>query len=137
MIELLREIDHIAIAVNDLDEAIKYYQDILKLSLKKIETVEEQKIKAAFFEIGNVHIELITPTDESSTVAKFLEKKGPGFHHIAYRVEKIEEMIYELENCGITMINKVPVVGANNKKIAFLHPKSTMGVLTEICQKRS
>ena len=135
MIGLLKEIDHIAIAVSDLDEAIDYYQEVLKLPLKKIETVKEQKIKAAFFEIGEVHIELISPTDESSTVAKFLEKKGPGFHHIAYRVDEIEEKIRELEKSGVAMINKVPVKGANEKKIAFLHPKSTMGVLTEICEK--
>lgn len=133
--DLLKEIDHIAIAVENLEEAINYYQEVLKLPLMKIETVEEQKIRAAFFKVGSVHIELIAPTHESSTVAKFLQKKGPGFHHIAYKVERIEEKIKDLENSGIAMINKEPVKGANDKKIAFLHPKNTMGVLTEICEK--
>lgn len=132
---MLEKIDHIAIAVDDLDEMIQLYQEVLGLKLEKIEVVEEQKIKAAFFEVGNVHIELIAPTDKTSTVAKFIEKRGAGIHHIAYKVSEIENKIDLLMDKGIKMINEQPVKGANEKKIAFLHPKSTGGVLTEICQK--
>lgn len=132
---MLKEIDHVAMAVDDFDKMVEFYSDKLQMELKKIEVVEEQGIKAAFFEIGSVKIELIAPINEDSTVAKFLKKKGPGFHHIAYKVSDIENSIKELKEQGLEMINETPQIGANNKKIAFIHPKSTAGVLTEICQQ--
>ncbi len=131
---MLKEIDHVAIAVEDFDEMVDFYKNKLNLELKKIEIVEEQKIKAAFFEIGSTNIELIAPTDKESTVAKFLEKRGPGFHHIAYKVNDIEKEIEFFKGKGLKMINDKPQRGASGKKIAFIHPKSTEGVLTEICQ---
>lgn len=132
---MLKEIDHVAIAVDDFDKMVDFYTNKLQMKLIKVEVVEKQGIKAAFFEIGSVKIELIAPIDENSTVAKFLAKKGPGFHHIAYKVENIESSIAQLKEQGLQMINETPQVGANNKKIAFIHPNSTAGVLTEICQQ--
>jgi len=132
---MLKEIDHVAIAVDDFDLMVDFYRNRLQMKLTKIEEVKDQGIKAAFFEIGSVKIELIAPLNENSTVAKFIQKKGPGFHHIAYKVDDIEKSIIALKEQGLKMINEIPQIGANNKKIAFIHPKSTAGVLTEICQQ--
>ncbi len=130
----LKQIEHIGIAVKSIPEALKFYEDILGLECYKIETVEEQKVKTAFLHIGEVKIELLEPTSPESPVAKFIEKKGEGIHHIAYRTENLTETLKELAEKGVKLIDEKPRRGADNMNIAFLHPKSAYGVLTEICQ---
>lgn len=130
---MLKKIDHIGIAVKSIDQARRFYEDALGLTLEKMETVPSQKVKTAFFRLGEVHIELLEPLDAESPVAVFLEKKGEGFHHIAYRTDDIEKEIDQAKESGCRMVHEVPVEGAGGKQIAFLHPKSTFGVLTEFC----
>ncbi|GIW22918.1 MAG: methylmalonyl-CoA epimerase [Candidatus Sericytochromatia bacterium] len=130
-----KKIDHIAIAVKNLDESLKFYKDLLGLEFECIEIVEEQKVKTAFIKVGDTHIELLEPTSNESTVYKFLEKKGEGLHHIAIKVDNIEEYLSNLDNNNVNLIDKEPKIGAKNKKIAFIHPKSTSGVLLEICEE--
>ena len=131
---MLTKINHIGIAVNSLDEAIPFYRDNLGMAFKGMEEVLEQRVKVAFLEVGESKIELLEPTTNESPVAKFLEKSGPGIHHIAYQVENIEVAIAKLESEGARMIDKVPRLGAHGARIAFIHPKSSNGVLTELCQ---
>ena len=130
-------IDHIGIAVNSIEESRKYYEEVLGLECYKIEVVEEQKVKTAFFKLGEVKIELLEPTAPESPVAKFLEKKGPGFHHIAYFVENVDESLTGTEAKGIQLIDKSKRKGADGMDIGFLHPKSTEGVLTEYCSNKT
>lgn len=132
---MIKKIDHIAIAVENLDEEIKRYRDILGFEFHGTEVVEEQKVKVAFFEIGNVHIELTAATAEDSPVAKFINKKGPGIHHIAYEVDDIQAQIKDFQEKDIRMIDKEPRKGAGKAKIAFAHPKSLSGVLVELKEK--
>ncbi|MDR2972882.1 MAG: methylmalonyl-CoA epimerase [Bacteroidales bacterium] len=129
----ISHIEHIGIAVKDLRTAIPYYEEILGLKCYNIEEVTEQKVKTAFFKVGQTKIELLEPTSEESTVAKFIEKKGEGVHHIAFSVDNIVDALAECENKGVQLIDKVPRKGAEGLTIAFLHPKSTTGVLTEFC----
>lgn len=129
------QIDHIGIAVNSIEESRKFYEEVLGLECYQIEEVADQKVKTAFFRIGEVKIELLEPTDPESPVAKFLEKKGPGFHHIAYLVENVNEAIMVSEAKGCQAIDKRGRKGADGMEIGFLHPKSTEGVLTEFCNK--
>lgn len=129
---MIKKIDHIAIAVNDLDEEIKRYRDVLGMEFHGTETVEEQKVKVAFFKVGDVHIELTAPTEEDSPVGKFLSKKGSGIHHIAYEVDNLENQIEEFREREVRMIDLVPRQGAGGAKIAFAHPKSFSGVLVEL-----
>jgi len=131
----ISHIEHIGIAVKDLSTAIPYYEDILGLECYNIEEVAEQKVKTAFFKVGQTKIELLEPTSEESTVAKFIEKKGEGVHHIAFRVDNLTEALAECESKGVQLIDKVPRKGAEGLNIAFLHPKSTAGVLTEFCNE--
>ena len=131
---MLTKINHIGIAVNSLDEAIPFYRDNLGMAFKGMEEVLGQRVKVAFLEVGESKIELLEPTTNESPVAKFLEKSGPGIHHIAYQVENIEVAIAKLESEGARMIDKVPRLGAHGARIAFIHPKSSNGVLTELCQ---
>lgn len=131
---MLTKINHIGIAVNFLDEAIPFYRDNLGMAFKGMEEVAEQQVKVAFLEVGESKIELLEPTSAESPVARFLEKNGPGIHHIAYQVEDLEAAIAKLESEGARMIDKVPRLGAHGARIAFIHPKSSNGVLTELCQ---
>ncbi|MDR2862646.1 MAG: methylmalonyl-CoA epimerase [Puniceicoccales bacterium] len=132
----LKKIDHLGIAVPSLAEAIPFYRDVLGLKYHGQEEVADQKVRTAFFEIGEVHLELLEPTSPESPIAKFIEKNGGrgGIHHIAYDVDSVPEKLAELTAKGVAVIDKVPRPGANKKLIAFLHPKSTGSVLTELCQ---
>jgi methylmalonyl-CoA/ethylmalonyl-CoA epimerase len=127
-------IEHIGIAVNSLAAAIPFYEKVLGVSCYSIEEVAEQKVKTAFFMIGQTKSELLESTDLEGPVGKFIEKKGEGIHHIAYAVENIEESLKEAEAAGIKLIDLHPRRGAEGMNIAFLHPKSTFGVLTEFCE---
>lgn len=133
---MLKKINHIGIAVNSLEEALLLYRDHLGMTFMGIEEVAEQMVKVAMLQIGESKIELLEPTDPNSPVARFLEKNGPGIHHLAYGVEDVEQAIAKLENDGARMIDRVPRQGAHGTKIAFLHPKSSGGVLTELCQEK-
>jgi methylmalonyl-CoA/ethylmalonyl-CoA epimerase len=129
----ISHIEHIGIAVKDLKTAISYYEDVLGLKCYNIEEVTDQKVKTAFFKVGETKIELLEPTSEESAVAKFIEKKGEGVHHIAFRVDNLVEALAECESKGVQLIDTAPRKGAEGLNIAFLHPKSTAGVLTEFC----
>lgn len=130
----ISHIEHIGIAVKDLDQAIKYYEDVLGLKCYKIEDVEDQKVKTAFFMVGETKIELLESTDPEGPIGKFIEKKGEGLHHIAFAVKGIQNSLKEAESKGIRLINNEPVKGAEEMQVAFLHPKTTFGVLTEFCE---
>jgi len=127
-------IEHIGIAVKNLDEQIKYYEEVLGLKCYSVETVPEQKVKTAFFMVGQTKIELLESTDPEGPVGKFIANKGEGVHHIAYAVDSVQPMIDGIASKGIQLIDKTPRKGAEGLNIAFLHPKSTFGVLTEICE---
>ena len=129
-------IDHIGIAVRSIEESRKFYEDVLFLKCYKIEEVPDQKVRVAFFKIGDVKIELLEPTGPDSPVAKFLEKKGPGFHHIAYFVENVNEALIVSNSRGAQLIDEMSRKGADGMDIGFLHPKSTEGVLTEFCSNK-
>ena len=129
-------IEHIGIAVKNLDEAIKYYQDVLGLECYNIEEVADQKVKTAFFQVGQTKIELLVSTDPEGTIAKFIEKRGEGVHHIAFAMEDVATALNEAADKGVQLIDKAPRKGAENLQIGFLHPKSTKGVLTEFCGKK-
>jgi methylmalonyl-CoA/ethylmalonyl-CoA epimerase len=131
---MLKKINHIGVAVKNLEETKAFYRDILGLKLEREEELPDQKLKVAMFSIGEVHIELLEATSPESTIAKFIEKKGPGLHHVAFETDGIIDEIKHLEEDGVQMIDKMPRNGAHNTKIAFLHPKSTFSVLTELCQ---
>lgn len=130
----ITHIEHIGIAVKSIDEQLPYYEEILGLKCYNIETVEDQKVKTAFFKVGQTKIELLEPTSEESTVAKFIEKRGEGVHHIAYATKNINEALKEVESKGVHLIDKEGRAGAEGLTIGFLHPKSTGGVLTELCE---
>ncbi len=132
---MIKKVDHIAIAVKDIDEEIKRYRDVMGLKFLGTEVVEEQKVKVAFFEIGDIMIELTCPTSDDSPISKFIEKKGGGIHHIAYETDNVIEQIADFEKKGVIMLNKEPKKGAHNAKIAFAHPKSFAGVLVELKEK--
>ena len=128
-------IDHIGIAVKNLALTSKFYTEILGLSVHGIEEVEEQKAKVAFLTITDSEIELLESTDSDGTISRYIDKKGEGIHHIAFRVEDIEEALSELKTKNIRLIDEKPRIGAENAKIAFIHPKETNGVLIELCQR--
>jgi methylmalonyl-CoA/ethylmalonyl-CoA epimerase len=129
-------IEHIGIAVKDLKSAIDFYEKVLGLTCYNIEEVTDQKVKTAFFIVGQTKIELLESTDPEGPIGKFIEKKGEGIHHIAFAVEKIEDLLAHAENCGVKLIDSKPRKGAEGLDIAFLHPKSTSGVLMELCAKK-
>jgi methylmalonyl-CoA/ethylmalonyl-CoA epimerase len=133
----ITHIEHIGIAVKSLDEAITFYENVLGLKCYSIEEVKDQKVKTAFFMVGQTKIELLEATDPEGPIGKFIEKKGEGVHHIAYAVEKIEEQLKAVEEKGVNLIDKAPRKGAEGLDIAFLHPKSTFGVLTEFCENKN
>ena len=128
------EIDHIGVAVEDLDDSIAIYRDQLGMDVQHRETVEEFGVEAALLEIGGAHVELLTPTKPDSGVAKFLERKGPGMHHVAYRTDDIEGVLDRMREAGLRLIDQQPRTGIQDSRVAFVHPKSTGGVLTEIVQ---
>ncbi|MDR3128718.1 MAG: methylmalonyl-CoA epimerase [Tannerellaceae bacterium] len=130
----LTQIEHLGIAVKSIEACLPYYEGVLGLKCYNIEVVEDQKVKTAFFKIGETKIELLEPTSEDSTIAKFIEKKGEGVHHIAFAVPSVQDALNEVAVKGIQLIDKAPRKGAEGLKIAFLHPKSTCSVLTELCE---
>ncbi|BBD44882.1 MAG: methylmalonyl-CoA epimerase [Petrimonas sp.] len=130
----LTHIEHIGIAVKNIEEQLPYYEGVLGLKCYNIETVEDQKVKTAFFMIGQTKIELLEPTSEESTIAKFIEKRGEGIHHIAFATKNLGESLREIEAKGVRLIDTQPRAGAEGLNIAFLHPKSTGSVLTELCE---
>ncbi|MDU0457102.1 MAG: methylmalonyl-CoA epimerase [Geobacteraceae bacterium] len=131
---MLTKINHIGIAVKSLEESLPFYRDNLGMSFAGIEVVEEQKVRVAMLQIGESKIELLEPIAEDSPVARFIEKNGQGIHHVAYEVEDVEVAIAKLVEEGVRMIDQKPRCGAHDTRIAFLHPKSSGGVLTELCQ---
>jgi methylmalonyl-CoA/ethylmalonyl-CoA epimerase len=134
---MIQKIDHLGIAVKSLDEAVPYYEKALGLKCEHREEVPSQKVRTAFFTVGEVHLELLEPTDPESPIAKYLEKNpAGGIHHIAFGVEKIDDQLKQASGAGVRLIHEKPFEGAANKLVAFLHPKSTFGVLTEFCMPK-
>ncbi|PIV18804.1 MAG: methylmalonyl-CoA epimerase [Flavobacteriales bacterium CG03_land_8_20_14_0_80_35_15] len=131
----MKKIEHIGIAVKNLNEANALYQKLLGIAPYKTELVKQEGVKTSFFKLGDSKIELLEATDDQSAIAKFILKKGEGMHHIAFEVENLDSEIKRLEKEGFTIINNVPKRGADNKLVVFLHPKSTNGVLIELCQE--
>jgi len=130
----LSYIEHIGIAVNNLNEAIKFYEEVFGLKCYAVEEVEDQKVKTAFFQIGQTKIELLESTDPEGPIGKFIEKRGEGIHHIAFATDKLESSLKELKDNGVKLIDEKPRAGAEGLNIAFIHPKATFGVLTELCE---
>ncbi len=133
----VEKISHIGIAVESIEQWIGFYRDILGLEFKGSEEVPEQKVRVAFLSIGESNIELLEPTSEDSPIAKFIEKRGGGIHHIAIQVDDIESALIRHQEAGARLIDEQPRIGAHNMKIAFIHPKSSGGVLIELCQPNS
>ncbi|ANU19345.1 methylmalonyl-CoA epimerase [Planococcus plakortidis] len=132
----MKKVDHIGIAVKDLEQVLPYYTETLGCPLKKIEEVEGQQVKVAFIDAGNIKLELLEPMSEDSPIHKFIEKKGEGIHHIAFGVDGIEERMAELRENGVKLLSEEPKPGAGGAMVAFLHPKSSNGVLYELCEKK-
>lgn len=130
----VKSLNHVGIAVRSIDEQRSFYEESLGLKFEGLEDVPSQKVRVAFFRAGDVRIELVEPTAADSTVAKFLEKRGEGLHHLAFTVEDIEARIAELKQTGLRMIDNEPRAGSHHMQIAFVHPKSSFGVLTELCE---
>jgi len=130
-------IEHIGIAVKSIDEALPFYENVMGLKCYNIEEVADQKVRTAFFMIGQTKIELLESTDPEGPVGKFIEKRGEGMHHIAFAVDQIEDKLRKAEAAGIRLIDSTPRKGAEGLSIAFLHPKSTFGVLTELCEDKN
>ena len=128
------QIDHLGIAVSSLEEAIPLYRDVLGLECAGTEEIVTQKVKVAFFNVGDVRIELVEPTSDDSPIRKFLDRRGPGFHHVAYRVADLSATLADLKAAGMRLIDEEPRDGAHGMKIAFVHPDSTGGVLVEFCE---
>jgi methylmalonyl-CoA/ethylmalonyl-CoA epimerase len=133
---MLKSINHVGIAVKNLEESIELFKKIFQFDEIHQEIVEEQKVKVASFKVGDVLIELTCPTNDESPIAKFIEKKGEGIHHIAFSSDDVQEELNRLKSEGINLINETPRHGAHDMLIAFLHPKSTNNVLMEVCQKK-
>lgn len=129
------KLDHIAIAVKSIEERLKIWTHVLNLKLEFIKDVPDQKVKVAVLDINGLHIELLEPLEETSTISKFIEKKGEGLHHLCFEVENIESMLLNMKKQGIKLIDEVPKIGASGKKIAFIHPKDMGGVLIELTQE--
>lgn len=128
-------IEHLGIAVANLEESIKYYEEVLGLKCYSIEEVKDQKVKTAFFKVGQTKIELLESTSPDGPIGKFIEKKGEGIHHIAFAVDGLQQSLDEVKAKGVRLIDEIPRPGAEGLNIAFLHPKSTHGVLTELCEE--
>lgn len=132
---MIQKLDHIGIAVNNLDEALKLYSEVLGLNLAGVEVVEEQKVRVAFLPVGDTEVELLESTSPEGPIAKFIEAKGQGIQHMAFKVDNIEEAIEEMKAKGMRMIDEKPRYGAGGAKIAFMHPKSSNGVLIELSER--
>jgi methylmalonyl-CoA/ethylmalonyl-CoA epimerase len=132
---VVTKIDHIGIAVKNLDETLKFYEDVMGIKCTSKEEVEEQKVRVAFLPVGDSEVELLESTTEDGPIARFIEKKGEGIQHIAFKVDNIEEAIKDLQEKGVRLIDEKPRYGAGGARIAFLHPKSTSGVLIEISER--
>lgn len=133
----ISHIEHIGIAVKNLEESIQYWEKVFGLKCYAIEEVKDQKVKTAFFMVGQTKIELLESTDPEGPIGKFIEKKGEGIHHMAFAVKDLENALAETEANGIQLIDKQPRKGAEGLHIGFLHPKSTFGVLTELCEDKN
>ena len=131
----ISHIEHIGIAVKNLEESIKYYETVIGLKCYAVEEVKDQKVKTAFFQVGQTKIELLESTEPDGPIGKFIEKKGEGIHHLAFCVDDVAKSLAEAESKGIQLIDKAPRKGAEGLNIGFLHPKSTISVLTELCAK--
>jgi methylmalonyl-CoA/ethylmalonyl-CoA epimerase len=131
----LKKVDHIGIAVESLDSSLEFWKDMLGLSFGPPETVEEQRVKAVMGEVGETHIELLEALDEKSPIAGFINKRGQGIHHIAFRVDDIDQALACLKAAGARLIDETPRLGAGGKRIAFVHPKTSSGVLLELCEE--
>ncbi|MBM4305470.1 MAG: methylmalonyl-CoA epimerase [Deltaproteobacteria bacterium] len=131
---MIKKINHIAIAVSNLEEAAKFYQEVMGLTLSGVEVVAAQKTKVGFFKIGESNIELVQPAEPDSPLVKFLEAKGQGIHHICFEVEDVEAEVKAYLEKGASLIDQKPRPGAHNTKVAFIHPKSSSGVLIELCE---
>lgn len=132
-----KQIEHIGIAVKNLEASVQFYTELLGLTCTGYETIESEQVRVAFLEIGETHFELLEGTSPDSPISKFIEKKGEGIHHIALKVDNAAERLEFLKEQGITLINEVPKQGAHGNLVAFLHPKSTNGVLLELCQPQA
>ncbi|MBK6901264.1 MAG: methylmalonyl-CoA epimerase [Saprospirales bacterium] len=132
----ITHIEHIGIAVENMEEAIAYYENVLGLTCYAIEEVADQKVKTAFFQVGQTKVELLETTDPDGPIGKFIANRGPGLHHIAFAVDGVADSLQQAEDKGIRLIDKTPRPGAENLQIGFLHPKSTFGALTEFCGKK-
>jgi methylmalonyl-CoA/ethylmalonyl-CoA epimerase len=132
----ISHIEHIGIAVKNLEEAIPFYEQVLGLKCYSIEEVKDQKVRTAFFKVGQTKIELLEATNPEGPIGKFIANRGEGVHHLAYAVENLEDCLNEVESKGIRLIDQQPRKGAEGLSIAFLHPKSTAGVLTELCEDK-
>ncbi|MBR5241465.1 MAG: methylmalonyl-CoA epimerase [Muribaculaceae bacterium] len=130
----LTHIEHLGIAVKSIEECLPYYEGVLGLKCYNIEEVADQKVKTAFFKVGQTKIELLEPTSEDSTIAKFIANKGEGIHHIAFATDSVADALADAAEKGIRLIDTAPRGGAEGLQIAFLHPKSTCSVLTELCE---
>ena len=133
----VKYLNHIGIAVRSIDAQRDYYQGTLGAEFEGFEDVPDQKVRVGFFRVGDVRLELLEPTDQASPISQFLEKRGEGLHHIAFTVDDIQTRINELKQSGLRMIDEVPRRGSHNMQIAFVHPKSTFGVLTELCEPKA
>jgi len=131
----INNIEHIGIAVKNLTETIKFYEDVFGLKCYAVEEVQDQKVRTAYFMVGQTKVELLESTEPYGPISKFIDKRGEGIHHIAYAVEDLKSTLDELVKKGVQLIDKAPRKGAEEMSIAFLHPKSTNGVLTELCEQ--
>jgi lactoylglutathione lyase/methylmalonyl-CoA/ethylmalonyl-CoA epimerase len=134
---LFKKINHIGIAVKNLDDALSVFQDTLGMTCTGIEEVEDQKVRAACLPVGESEIELLESTSPEGNIARFIEKRGEGIHHIAFEVDNLEEVLEDLKRKGVRLIDQKPRIGVGGIKIAFLHPKSSNGVLVELCESRN
>ena len=132
---MIKKLDHIGIAVSNLDEALKLYSDVMGLKLTGIEVVEEQKVRVAFLTVGDTELELLESTSPDGPIAKFIEAKGQGVQHLAFKVDNVEKAIEEMKAKGMRMIDEKSRYGAGGSKIAFMHPKSSNGVLIELSER--
>ncbi|MEW5952738.1 MAG: methylmalonyl-CoA epimerase [Bacillota bacterium] len=133
---MLKKIDHLGIAVKDMEAAIKFYEQVLGVAVTKTEVVEEQKVKVAFIPVGESKVELLESTAPDGPVAKYIEKNGEGIQHIAFKVDNIEEALADLKAKGVKLIDEKPRIGAGGARIAFIHPKATFGTLIELCERK-
>jgi len=134
---LFKKIDHIGVAVKNIEDSLHIFKDILGMEYSGEEVVNEQDVKVAFFPVGESEIELLESTSPEGTIAKYIEKKGEGIHHIAFEVEDLDAILEDLQKKGVRLIDREPRYGAGGARIAFLHPKSTNGILVELCEHRS